>query len=247
MTEGVACASVPDLVRIRDEAIQICAGMIEQLEKSAEEIDALRREFISKRVSDAMAGVAGCNGGSHLIASMQTSGEAAVVEMAAFRLQRGELEADGVPLSEHDKVVFEMQLQRNRADIVIFHMDGSITIIEAKDGAQGYRSVVGGIGQVGYYATMLGMQNTGMKARRALLWSTVGTAEEDDRIKQACEMSGVIPILCERPEAYHSRLCARIAKSISEEIKSRESAVYAGLDGEDRELLKRFGLLPEGV
>lgn len=57
----------------------------------------------------------------------------------------------GIPLSHLDTVVTEMAFKFGRADIVVFHIDGSASVIEDKNGSHGYNHVVAGIGQAGLY------------------------------------------------------------------------------------------------
>lgn len=49
---------------------------------------------------------------------------------------------------------FEVSMGLNRADLVCWHEDGGVSIIEAKGGDAGITSVVSGIGQVAMYALM---------------------------------------------------------------------------------------------
>lgn len=93
-----------------------------------------------------------------------------------------------------DPVVYEMALRYGRADIVIFHADSTVTVIEAKDGCCGYTSVIQGIGQVCFYATQIALKGQARKVRRALMWSSAGDKDVDTMITLACEHGGVIPI-----------------------------------------------------
>lgn len=127
----------------------------------------------------------------------ETTPEKALVGL--FKLQ---VMSERLPIDERlpffdqrvDKVVYEMALPRGRADIVIFHMDGSATIIEAKDGRKGYTQVVQGIGQLSFYAAQLGMKGQVKRVRRALMWSFGGDRVADQSIFDACLLSGVIPL-----------------------------------------------------
>lgn len=102
---------------------------------------------------------------------------------------------DRLPMSADDTVVFEMSLRFGRADIVIFHVDGSVTVIEVKDGARGYNHVVSGVGQAGLYATQIAMSGTGIRpVRRALLWTSTGDLVLDVLIEQVCEHARVVPL-----------------------------------------------------
>ncbi|WP_156179941.1 hypothetical protein [Delftia lacustris] len=102
---------------------------------------------------------------------------------------------DRIPMTEHDTVVYEMALKFGRADIVVFHVDGSVSVIEVKDGTKGYNHVVAGIGQAALYACQIAMSKATLKrVRRCLLWTSVGDIQADGAIEQACEDAGVIPL-----------------------------------------------------
>ena len=74
-----------------------------------------------------------------------------------------------LPFFDHklDTVAYEMALPHGRADIVIFHLDGSTTVIEAKDGANGYTHIAQGIGQLAFYATQLALKGKVKRVRKA--------------------------------------------------------------------------------
>ena len=94
-----------------------------------------------------------------------------------------------------DSVVSEHSFRRGRADIILFHQDGTATIIEAKDGTKGYTHVVSGIGQCSLYAAQLIAKPGVVRAvRRALMWTSVGSPKEDATIEDACALAGVIPL-----------------------------------------------------
>lgn len=94
-----------------------------------------------------------------------------------------------------DVIVREMAFKFGRADIVVFHTDGSATVIEAKDGAKGYSHVVSGIGQAGLYAVQLGMSKGAItRVRRALLWTSTGNLTADVLISMTCRNAGVVSL-----------------------------------------------------
>lgn len=100
-----------------------------------------------------------------------------------------------LPMSAADKIVCEMSLKYGRADIVIFHADGSASVIEAKDGSKGYNHVVSGIGQAALYAVQIAMNKGAVKkVRKCLLWSSTGDIMLDAIIEIACEKSGTVPL-----------------------------------------------------
>lgn len=100
-----------------------------------------------------------------------------------------------LPLHEADTILCEQVLRYGRADIVVYHVDGSISVIEAKDGSKGYSAVVAGIGQATLYATQL-CQTKGVARciRRCLLWSSTGDLMLDVLIEDACQAAGVVSL-----------------------------------------------------
>lgn len=121
-------------------------------------------------------------------------GEAAVVRAFLVTHQCGQYD-DAIPCSAADTIVTEMALKYGRADIVVFHLDGTASVIEAKDGSRGYTHVVGGIGQAALYATQLAMTKGALRAvRKCLMWSSTGDVMLDALICTACELAGVVPM-----------------------------------------------------
>jgi hypothetical protein len=112
-----------------------------------------------------------------------------------FREQRlARIPDERLLVSELDTVVYEMSLRYGRADIVVFHGDGTASVIEAKDGAKGYTHVVGGIGQASLYATQIGMTKSLRGVRRAILWSSTGDLSLDMVIDRTIEDAGCISL-----------------------------------------------------
>ncbi|MEJ5127637.1 hypothetical protein WH367_16470 [Comamonas sp. MYb21] len=102
---------------------------------------------------------------------------------------------DLIPLTPECVLVREQAFKYGRADIVVYHSDGSASVIEAKDGTKGYTHVVAGIGQATLYAVQLGMSKCAVKrVRRCLLWSSTGNHFLDAIIDIACEQAGVISL-----------------------------------------------------
>jgi hypothetical protein len=123
-------------------------------------------------------------------------GESDLVYYELINIKNALITDEGIPVNELDTVTTEMSFKYGRADIIIFHIDGSATVIEAKDGTKGYNHVVSGIGQVSLYASQLSNRRVNLREiRRALLWSSSGDHDEDDQIKEACSIAGVIPML----------------------------------------------------
>ncbi len=97
--------------------------------------------------------------------------------------------------SRADAVIKEYAFRHGRADVILFHQDGTATVIEAKDGTKGYTHVASGIGQCSLYAAQLGAKPGVVRAvRRALMWTSVGSSEGDAMIEDVCALAGVIPL-----------------------------------------------------
>lgn len=89
----------------------------------------------------------------------------------------------------------EFPVPRGRVDYVVFHIDGSVTVCEVKDGRRGLQNVLSGIGQVLSYAAQVGMARAGFREiRKALIFSSLSLLTEDALVMESCEMAGVIPI-----------------------------------------------------
>jgi hypothetical protein len=121
------------------------------------------------------------------------------VEKDIVRLFRESVSAgileDRIPMSEHDSIVYEMALKYGRADIVVFHSDGSASVIEVKDGSKGYNHVVSGIGQAALYSVQLAMTKGAVKrVRKCLLWPSTGNILLDGVIEETCEQANVVPL-----------------------------------------------------
>lgn len=99
-----------------------------------------------------------------------------------------------IPWKPEDTVVYEMVLKYGRADIVFFHIDGSATVVEVKDGTKGYSHVVAGIGQASLYASQIGAGRGVRTIRKALLWTSTGSRDADVALCEACEAAKTIPL-----------------------------------------------------
>lgn len=125
---------------------------------------------------------------------MSVAGEAEVVAAFLVTHEAGRYD-EAIPCGPADTIVTEMALRFGRADIVVFHVDGTASVVEAKDGAKGYTHVVGGIGQASLYAAQLAMTKGALRAvRKCLMWSTTGDTLLDALICAACESAGVVPM-----------------------------------------------------
>lgn len=102
---------------------------------------------------------------------------------------------DRIPLAGTDTIILEMSVRYGRADIVVFHVDGTASVIEAKDGTKGYNHVVSGIGQAALYAVQIAQAKGAVKrVRKCLMWTSAGDVEVDSAIEAACDAAGVIPL-----------------------------------------------------
>lgn len=121
--------------------------------------------------------------------------ESDIVDMFLMCIASGRNPADELPIIPGvDTVLTEMSFRYGRADIVIFHIDGSASVIEVKDGSNGYKHVVSGIGQAGLYAQQVFAKGAISNVRKCLLWTSTGKIELDAVIYDACLASGTIPL-----------------------------------------------------
>lgn len=99
-----------------------------------------------------------------------------------------------LPMTPQDSIAYELPLRFGRADIVVFHVDGSASVIEVKDGARGYNHVVCGIGQAALYAVQIAQKGAIKRVRKCLLWTSTGDLLLDVVIQIACEQADTIPL-----------------------------------------------------
>ena len=112
-----------------------------------------------------------------------------------IEIQRAGRHEERLPMTAECALICEQAFKYGRADMVIYHSDGSATVIEAKDGSKGYSHVIGGIGQATLYAVQLANTKGAVTSvRRALLWSSTGSLELDGVIEGACEQAGVVAL-----------------------------------------------------
>jgi len=86
---------------------------------------------------------------------------------------------------------FEFPLPRGKADLVLFHADGTISVVEAKDRLD-TRQIVAGIGQLSMYAVQVGFSRSNTGIRKILTVPVEGKSDDALLIDQACRDAGVI-------------------------------------------------------
>jgi hypothetical protein len=124
-----------------------------------------------------------------------TCNEAFTVEVFVRAWKRGECR-EQLPWSDPDTdtMVREQAFKFGRADIVLYHADGTATVIEAKDGINGYQHVASAIGQASLYATQVAAKGAVTRCRRAVLWSALPKQEQNELMVKVCTEAGVTPI-----------------------------------------------------
>lgn len=126
-----------------------------------------------------------------------TTGQAQLSAMVHACLAYVEASASpGIPFDiEADNVVFEYRISNGRVDAAVLLADGSLTLVEKKDGAAGASSVLCGIGQVTMHALTAGLSAGRLReVRKALLWSSTGDVLQNVLIEICCAQAGVIPM-----------------------------------------------------
>ncbi len=115
-------------------------------------------------------------------------GEAGVSQLVTVLLDQGVFgEAAGLPEVLHYER--EFPLPRGRADFVLFHADGTATVLEAKRGGD-TRLVLTAIGQAMSYAAQLGYGRS-LKGVRVMVTADM-TGNESLHIDEACRLAGAI-------------------------------------------------------
>lgn len=98
-------------------------------------------------------------------------------------------------VTEEDTAVFNYRLRVGIADVVVFHVDGSATVIQVQDGASGFRSVLGGLGQLGLCAAQVDRAKALKGVRRALAWTPVVAPDGvNPIIERVSKDAGAIPV-----------------------------------------------------
>lgn len=94
---------------------------------------------------------------------------------------------------------FEFPLPCGRADLVLFHNDGTVTVIELK-GPGDDRKILAGIGQVTMYAVQIGYARTARCIRKILAAPVKG--EDSEHLAEACAAAGVRFVPLGTPEEH---------------------------------------------
>ncbi|MHB8915871.1 MAG: hypothetical protein ACYC4K_08680 [Thiobacillus sp.] len=95
-------------------------------------------------------------------------------------------------VSRVDRYYFEYSVESGRIDLLVFHSDGGVSVIEAK-AANGLVSIAAGIGQLFLYsASLLKKLNKGAEPKyiNKILCAPL-EAEKSLEIMAACEMAGI--------------------------------------------------------
>lgn len=118
-------------------------------------------------------------------------GEAAATEMLRLMLQFGQLEK-AWKLPRISRYRFEFSVNGGRIDLLLFHVDGGISIVETK-ASHSMSGMAAGIGQLCVYASLirdaLGENFSPAYVRRILAASI--EPEKSLTIMEACKMAGV--------------------------------------------------------
>jgi hypothetical protein len=156
--------------------------------------------------------LAGAPGAAFKTASFQSKGEKSLVLYVRGLIQAGcgDVVFGSLPYTSADVIINEMPLKVGRADFVIFHADGTASVIEVKDGSFGLMPVLQGVGQAGLYATQLSMTNSVKGVRRALMWSALHKEAENQLVHDVCREADVVPLFLPTVADMHAQdvLCA---------------------------------------
>ena len=175
-----------------------------------------------KAAIDLISMVSAVTADQGMLASITSSGERSLqmfVRSAVHSEMIGAVLAP-IKISDSDSFCFEFAMRSWRADLVVFHQDGSATVVEMKDGAKGLSAVLAGIGQVGLYGTLLGLAGGVKKVRRALMWTPISNDGSMDRlVDQACEDAGVTPLFMPSMDDIHKERLVAIARSVAQLVE----------------------------
>lgn len=102
---------------------------------------------------------------------------------------------DRIPLCKLDTIVSKNTSRLGGADVLVFHVDGSASVIVARTGACGSSHVLEGLGQVALCAAKVAAtKGVVREIRRCLMWSSTGSVIVDGLIEEACEKAGVVAL-----------------------------------------------------
>ena len=96
-------------------------------------------------------------------------------------------------VSKIDSFKSELNLGNGRADIVLFHCDGGISIIEVK-ADNDIRTIASGIGQLFLYESMIPFAFKGKKDKPKYISKIIAAPidfDKCDKINSACELAGI--------------------------------------------------------
>lgn len=118
--------------------------------------------------------------------------EEAVMEQLRLMAACGDL-ASVLQCPSITQYAFELSLPGvGRADLVLFHDDGGVTLVEAK-GPMDTRSLACGIGQLFVYAGAIQRMRFGGRVPTSVGMFLVApvTAEKSEGVRRACELAGI--------------------------------------------------------
>lgn len=119
-----------------------------------------------------------------------------------------------VPTIAHHE--FEFSLPKGRVDLILFHLDGSISVVEAK-ATSDYEKICKAIGQLMFYATQIGFQRPCPPIRKIIIAPAVGKDVQTLLIDSTCRNAGIefVPMgtMCEQQEPWEDLVITTIEKS----------------------------------
>ena len=135
-----------------------------------------------------------------------------------------------VPINPRlDTIVYDLSSRFGPIDIVVFHVDGSATLIVVKDGTKGYRHVVSGLGLASLHSVQLKQAKCAVvEVRKALLWTSTGNLLADIAVEDACAAANTAAMpwgtLAEHIDAVRASLCAREVQTDADKTADLELA-----------------------
>ncbi len=126
----------------------------------------------------------------------------------------------GLPHADTDTREFQPPLpRRGAADLIIYHSDGTVSVVELKDGAQGLPACQRAIGQVTCVAVHL---HPSIRVRRVVAWTPMSRAADNAALHDACLACGVTPIVLptrEQMRRYNTVMAQLMVGAIVEKMK----------------------------